>query len=82
MEIEQNIQRRNSIVCLNVRNVRQWFSFSPDRECPEKSQNVRLGTHGSLDKMSGEAQNDFAYSADKAVKADDKICFRPLNLDL
>ena len=31
-------------------------------KCPVKSQNVRRGTHDSLVKMSGEAQNHFAYS--------------------
>ena len=29
--------------------------------CSAKSQNVRRGTHGTLDKMSNEAQNHFAY---------------------
>ncbi len=48
----------------NFKNVRQRFSpFSSNIKCPAKSQNVRRWTHGSPDKMSGEAQNDFAYSA-------------------
>ncbi len=51
-EIEQNVRQRNSILCLNVKNVLRTCSFS---------QNVRRGAHGSLVKMSGEAQNHFSY---------------------
>ncbi len=35
-EIKQNVRPRNSILCLNFKNVLRRFSFSPDLKCPAK----------------------------------------------
>ncbi len=53
-----NVRRR-----CKLSKMLKMASFLSDIKCPAKYRNVRRGTHGLPDILSGKAQNDFAYSA-------------------